>query len=407
MKKTFSLKLIIPFICLGLFACGCIGFFPSIAAAQQSNTIKIGAMLDLSGTYTTYGVQIKRTTDFITRETNEKGGLLGKKIEFVIEDAASDPAIGLRRARKLVESDKVKFLMGFVGSDQVLAILEHLPKWNAIYLASVNGAGSLTAKDFTPNFFRAGHSAPMAARTIRLFIEESPYKKFMAVASDYVYGHSAVDSFEKEVKGIKKEFKGGLFPPLGNKDYSSWIARVKREKVDVLYTALTGEDHINFFKQAKGYGLLQEVQVILEQVNLNHILPAGEAMIGTIGSSRYSFTLDNPLNKSFVQKFQAMFNEYPDMADGETYHSMAMLFKAIEKAGTAEDVPKIIKSYEGLEYTGIKGKVTMRACDHQGVNDGVLVKVVKSPNFSFPIPEIVKIYPGEKITPPCKKAVFD
>jgi hypothetical protein len=84
-----------------------------------------------------------------------------------------------------------------------------------------------------------------------------------------------------------------------------------------------------------------------------------------------------------------------------------MLFKAIGKAGTADDVQAIIKAFEGLEYTGIKGKCLMRGCDHQAINSGIVVKAVKSPEYPFPKPEIVKIYPGEQITPPCRKDLFD
>ena len=161
-------------------------------------------------------------------------------------------------------------------------------------------------------------------------------------------------------------------------------------------------------RQAKGYGLFDEVQMLFEQVNLRPtILPVGDAAVGIIGSSRYSFTFDNPANKDFVKKFYAEYNEYPDMSDGEMYNTMMFFKNVIEKIGTADDIEKFIKAGEGFEYTSIKGKVKVRACDHQGINQGWFVKVVKDPEYPHPIPKVIKQYPGEDITPPCLKADFD
>jgi branched-chain amino acid transport system substrate-binding protein len=254
---------------------------------------------------------------------------------------------------------------------------------------------------------RAGGTAPMASRTIRLYIEDSPTKRFMGIASDYVYGHSALDSFEKEIKDLGRQYLGNIYAPLNTKDFSSYIARIKKEKPEILYVALIGDDIHNFFRQAKGYGLLEEVQPMFEQIYLFYVLPLGDLLVGVIGSTRYTCTFDNPENKKFVQKFYSAFKEYPDIPDGEVYHSMGMLFKAIEKAGTADDVQAIIKAYEGLEYTGIKGRVVMRACDHQATNPGVMVKLIKSPDYPHPIPQVIKVYPGEKVIPSCRKETFD
>jgi branched-chain amino acid transport system substrate-binding protein len=377
--------------------------------AEKSEPIKIGAVCDITGVLNSYGVQIKRALEYFEKEMNSKGGILGRPIEIIFEDSQSDPAVTLRKMRKLVESDKVKFLTGPAGSNAVRAIYGHLPRWDAIYLSTVNGAGDLTsAKLFNGHLFRIGHSAPQAARTVRLYLEEAPFKTFMGIASDYVYGRSAIESFQSQVKDLGLEYTESAFTPLGTKDFSAWIGKIKAAKPDVLYSALVGEDTINFMRQAKGYGLFDEVQMLFEQINLRPtILPVGDAAVGIIGSSRYSFTFDNPDNKEFVKKFYAHYKEYPDMSDGEMYNCLMFFKNVVEKIGTADDISKFIKGGEGLEYTSIKGKVKVRACDHQGINYGWFVRVVEDSNYPHPIPEVIKQYPGEDITPPCLKADFD
>ena len=213
-------------LCLGMFLI----FVPFEAGAENSETIKIGAACDITGVLNSYGVQIKRTLEFFQKEMNEKGGILGKKIEIIFEDAQSNPAVALRKMTKLVEKDHVKFLTGPSGSNAVRAILGHLPKWGAVYLTTVNGAGDLTSKElFNGHIFRVGHSAPQAARTLRLYLQESPYKTVMGIASDYVYGHSAVDSLKGQVEGLGMKYMESFFTPLGTKDFSAWIGKIKRQ----------------------------------------------------------------------------------------------------------------------------------------------------------------------------------
>ena len=96
-----------------------------------------------------------------------------------------------------------------------------------------------------------------------------------------------------------------------------------------------------------------------------------------MGSSRYPITYDIPENKAFVDAFRAEYkNELPDWTDGEMYQALMILFAAIEKAGSPEPM-KIVAAMEDLEVTSVKGPVKMRKCDHQGENQGFVVKVAK------------------------------
>jgi len=148
------------------------------------------------------------------------------------------------------------------------------------------------------------------------------------------------------------------------------------------------------------------VKPIMEILELENMKAVGDAMEGTIGSSRYPFTVDTPKNREFVKRFHDMHGMYPDMFDGETYEGLEWLAQVIQKAGTADDVEKIIEAWEDSTYEGLEGPFLMRKCDHQAVQPGFAVQAVKDPKYPHLIPKILATFPGDKVTPKCRTEEF-
>jgi branched-chain amino acid transport system substrate-binding protein len=375
--------------------------------AYAQNPIKIGIPTVLSGGNAQYGIQAKRAAELFARDIRAQGGVLGRPIEFIYEDTAADPATAVRRAQKLVEKDGVKFLTGVVLSSEALAITAKCPEWKVIFMSTINGAGALTAKSFNRYFFRVNTSGPMGARAVTLYLAESPMRRFFALGSDYAWGRDSVASFSKQIAAIKKDVVGREFPPVGTKDFASYIAKVKQSKAEGAFLVLVGQDATIFLRQADQFGLTREVKPIMEILELENMKAVGDSMAGAIGSSRYPFTLDNPKNREFVARFHAMHNVYPDMFDGETYEGLEWLTQVIQKAGTADDVDKIIETWEDSTYEGLEGSFLMRKCDHQAVQPGFVVEAVKDPKYPHLIPKILATYPGDRVTPKCRSEEFD
>ena len=375
------------------------------AWAQGSGPIRIGVPTAITGTWAALGAQVVRTCKLVQKEVDERGGILGRKVEFLFEDTQGNPANCVRKAQEMVERHKVNLFTGIMASSEALAVSAKLVEWNAFFLSSINGAGELTAEKFVPNFFRANTSGPMGARTIALYLKDAPEKTFYAIGLDYAWGHSSVGVFETEIKRAGKEFVGKVFAPQGTKDYSTYITRIRQENPSGLYVAMTGDDATAFYQQAAQFKLGEKIQMVTELVDILNTKPAGDATLGLIGSSRYSATIDTPDNKAFVKRFEAEVKEVPDTFDGEQYQALQILFRAIEKARSTETAP-LIKAMEGLEVTGVKGKVVMRECDHQGLQQGFVVKAVKRPGAAYPVPEVIKTYPADVVTPPCRKSSY-
>jgi branched-chain amino acid transport system substrate-binding protein len=368
--------------------------------------IKIGVPTVLSGGNVQYGMQAKRACELFAADVKAKGGVLERPIEFIYEDTASDPATAVRKAQKLVEKDGVKFLTGVVLSSEALAVSAKCLEWGVIFMSTINGTGALTAKSFNRNFFRQNISGPMGTRAVNLYLADSPMKRFFGLGSDYAWGRDSIGAFSRGVGAMGKQMVGTDFPPVGTKDFASYIAKVKEAKPDGCYLVLVGQDATIFFKQAAQFGLTKDVRLMMEILELENMKAVGDAMAGVIGGSRYPFTLDNPKNRDFVKRFYAMHKVYPDMFDGDTYEGVEWLSQVIEKAGTADDIEKIIATWEDSTYDGLSGKFLMRKCDHQAAQPGFVAEAVKDPKYPHLVPKVVATYPADKVTPKCRTEEF-
>ena len=377
------------------------------AAEAESGPIKIGMPLALTGALGSVGQQQKRGAELYVKLQNAKGGLLGRPIELLIEDTAGNPANCVRKAQEMVEREKCRLFTGITLSSEALAVVPKLAEWDAVFISSDNGDGRLTAASFVPNFFRANISGPMGTRAVSLYLRGAKLGKFYALGLDYAWGHNSVQVFEDEVKKSKKQFVGKVFAPTGTKDYSSYITKIRQSGADAVFLVLQGDDNNAFLSQSQQYRLPEKVRLLTEIVDLASIRAVGDAALGLVGSSRYSFTYDHPLNNEFVAVVEeGAGGGVPDTFEGEQWQCMKVFEAGITKAGGIE-AAKLRPALEDLEIESVKGKVHIRKCDHQGVQQGFMVEVVKQQGFDTPVPKVIATYPGDSTTPKCNTMTFE
>jgi ABC-type branched-subunit amino acid transport system substrate-binding protein len=306
----------------------------------------------------------------------------------------------------MVERHNCRLFTGITLSSEALAVVPKLAEWDSIFISSDNGDGRLTAESFVPNFFRANISGPMGTRAVSLYLRTAKLDKFYALGLDYAWGHNSVSVFENEVKKSKKDFIGKVFAPTGTKDYSSYITKIRQSGADAVFLVMQGDDNNAFLSQSRQYRLPEKVKLLTEIVDLASIRAVGDASLGLIGSSRYSFTYDHPLNNEFVELWKKEHNTVPDTFEGEQWQCMKVFEAGITKAGGIE-AGKLRPALEDIEIESVKGKVFMRKCDHQGVQQGFMVEVVKKAGFDMPIPQVIATFPGESTTPKCNTMTFE
>lgn len=377
------------------------------AQAQAAGTIKIGMPLALTGPLGSVGQQQKRGAEFHTKLLNEKGGLLGRKVELLVEDTVGNPATCVRKAQEMVERHDCRLFTGITLSSEALAIVPKLAEWNSIFISSDNGDGRLTAESFVPNFFRANTSGPMGTRAVSLYLKDTKLQKFYAIGLDYAWGHNSVQVFENEIKRLGREFVGKVFAPTGTKDYSTYVTKIRQSGADAVYTVLAGDDNNAFLAQAGQYQLASKMAMFAEQLELSAMRAVGDACLGMIVSSRYAFTIDNPKNKAFVESWRKEHSGLvPDQFEGEQWQCQQVFQAGITKAGSIE-ADKLRPALEDIVIDDIKGRVQIRKCDHQGLQAGFVVKAVKKAGFDHPIPEVIATLPADRVTPPCNKMTYD
>ena len=373
--------------------------------SHAADPIKIGMPLALTGPLGSVGQEMKNGAQLWAKVENAKGGLLGRPIELFITDTAGDPATCVRKAQELVERENCRVFFGMTLSSEALAVVPKLAEWNAIFVSSDNGDGRLTAASLVPNFFRSNISGPMGTRAVSLYLRDAPFKNFYAIGMDYAWGRNSVGVFEEEVKKAGRNLIGSVFSPTGTKDFSTYISKIRQSGADALYMVLAGDDYNAFLTQAKQYRLSDKVQLLTEVVDLTSIRAVGDAAVGLIGSTRYTYTLDNPSNKEFVALWQKEYGQVPDNNEGEQWQACQILAAGIRQAGGVE-TDKLRAALETIAIDSIKGHVAIRACDHQAIQQGYIVKVVKQED-PMPVPQVIATYPGDHTAPACNKMTYD
>jgi branched-chain amino acid transport system substrate-binding protein len=284
--------------------------------------IKIGMPLAQTGPLGSVGQQLKRGGELWAKVHNAKGGLIGRQIQLLIEDTGGNPADAVRKAQEMVERDGCNIFTGITLSSEALAVVPKLEEWKAIFVSSDNGDGRLTAESFVPNFFRSNISAPMGARAVSLFLRESEWQNVYAIGMDYAWGRNSVQVFESEMRRAKKNFIGSVFSPIGTKDFSTYITKIRQSAAEAVYITMAGDDYNAFLAQAAQYRLPEKVQLLSEVVDLTVPRAVGDAALGLISSMRYCFRLDNPANKEFVTLWQKEYDTVPDNNEGEQWQAL-------------------------------------------------------------------------------------
>jgi branched-chain amino acid transport system substrate-binding protein len=171
-----------------------------------------------------------------------------------------------------------------------------------------------------------------------------------------------------------------------------------------MYFALAGDDLNAFLVQAKQYRLGERVQILTEVVDMATVRAVGEAAVGLVGSTRYSYAIDTPANKEFVALWHKEYATQPDNNEGEQWQACQILQAGIEAAG-GTDIDPLRAALTKVAIDGIKGPVAVRECDHQTVQSGFILRVEKTE--TGPEPKVIATFAGERTAPGCRQTTYD
>lgn len=349
----------------------------SLAAAQGGEPIKIGIVTPLSGTYASLGQQVKWGVELATKEINDAGGIMGRKVTLLFEDEEANPAVATQKAEKLFQSEKVDFLAGTVNSGSTLAVGQVAERNNRLIATSVSFSDAITGEKCSPNVFRVNAKAGQQSAALAEWLKTRPNAKVFYLGPDYEMGRSTVAAFKAAAEKNGAKTVGEVFPPLGNKDYSSFFGQIRAAHPDVLYSSTAGNDTVRLFSQMDEYGLMKGLTLVgasgtVTSQNMGAIAKAANGFLTGVG---YSLEADTPENKKFIAAFKAANKADPDLYGADSYGLIYFYKAAVEKAKST-DTDKLRAAMRGLEWNTPQGKKTMRAGDHQAIQDMFVVKLV-------------------------------
>ncbi|KIP20936.1 Aliphatic amidase expression-regulating protein [Anoxybacillus ayderensis] len=357
---------------LGLFLCGSLLALSGCAASsavdeakekkkesstsETSDTVKVGILHSLSGTMAISEVSLRDAELMAIEEINESGGLLGKKIEPVIEDGASDWPTFAEKAKKLLQKDKVVTIFGGWTSASRKAMLPVVEQNNGLLWYPVQYEGM----ESSPNIFYTGATTNQQIVPAVSWLLQNKGKKFFLLGSDYVFPRTANKIIRAQLKAEGGQLVGEEYTPLGHTDYSTIISKIKDVKPDVVFNTLNGDSNVAFFKQLKDAGItpkdLTVMSVSIAEEEIRGI--GGDVLAGHLAVWNYFQSTDTPENKVFVEKYKKKYGKDRVTSDPieAAYFAVHLWAEAVKKAGSF-DVDKVKKAADGIEYKAPGGTV--------------------------------------------------
>ena len=226
----------------------------AITITAQEETIKVGILHSLSGTMSISEVTVKDSTLMAIEEINAKGGVLGKKLEPIIEDGASNWDIFNEKAKKLLLQDKVAVVFGCWTSASRKAVKSTFEDNNGLLFYPVQYEGL----EQSPNIFYTGATTnQQIVPAVEYLIKEGKKKVFL-LGSDYVFPRTSNTIIKEQLKALGGETVGEEYVPLGGTEFSTILAKIREAKPDVIFNTLNGDSNVAFFKQFTDAGYTAE-----------------------------------------------------------------------------------------------------------------------------------------------------
>jgi len=345
----------------------CAGWMPQVASAQD--TIKVGILHSLSGTMAISETSLKDVALMTIEEINANGGVLGKRLEPVVVDPASNWPLFAERARQLLSQDKVAVVFGCWTSVSRKSVLPVFKELNGLLFYPVQYEG----EELERNVFYTG-AAPnqQAIPAVEYLMSEEGggARRFVLLGTDYVYPRTTNKILRAflNAKGIKDSDIEEIYTPFGHSDYQTIVANIKKFAAGgrtAVVSTINGDSNVPFYKELGNAGLkATDVPVVAFSVGEEELRGIDTApLVGHLAAWNYFQSIDNPVNEAFISKWKA-YAKAKNLPNSDTvvtndpmeatYIGIHMWKQAAEKAGTV-DVDKVIEAMGGQTFQAPSG----------------------------------------------------
>ena len=336
--------------------------FATASLAQAADTIKVGVLHSLSGTMAISETTLKDTVLMMIEEQNKKGGVLGKKLEPVVVDPASNWPLFAEKASELLEKDKVSVVFGCWTSVSRKSVLPVFEKNNGLLFYPVQYEGEESSKNV---FYTGAAPNQQAIPAVDYLMKDIKVQRWVLAGTDYVYPRTTNKILEAYLKskGVKPEDIMINYTPFGHSDWQSIVSDIKKfgsaGKKTAVVSTINGDANVPFYKELANQKIsAEDIPVVAFSVGEEELSGIDtKPLVGHLAAWNYFQSIKSPANDAFIKAWHA-YTKNPKRTTNDpmeaTYIGFNLWVKAVEKAGSA-DPSKVIDTLPGLETPNLTG----------------------------------------------------
>jgi len=350
------------------------GLALSMAAAlpvKAQETIKVGILHSLSGTMAISETTLKDVMLMLIEEQNKKGGLLGKKLEAVVVDPASNWPLFAEKARELIAKDKVAAVFGCWTSVSRKSVLPVFKELNSILFYPVQYEGEESERNV---FYTGAAPNQQAIPAVDYLMKEEKVQRWVLEGTDYVYPRTTNKILEAYLKskGVKDEDISINYTPFGHSDWQTRVADIVKfgsaGKKTAVVSTINGDANVPFYKELANRGVkAKDIPVVAFSVGEEELAGIDtKPLEGHLAAWNYFQSIDTPANKEFIAKWKA-FTKNPKRVTNDPMEAHVIGFnmwvEAVKKAGTVE-ADKVINALPGIKVPNLSGGISEMLPNH-------------------------------------------
>ena len=317
-----------------LAACAALALAMSPAAAQQK-TVKIGFVSTFSGPTAAIGNDMRNSFELALDHLGRKLG--GLPVEVIYEDDQQKPEVGKQKTEKLLQSDKVDFITGYIWSNVLLASLKPVIDSKTFLIGANAGPSQIAGQLCSPYFFSASWEADQTPAAVGLYMNKKGVKTVFMIGPNYAAGKDMLN-------GLRSTFAGKIVGEEYTKwpdqlDFSAELSKVRAANPDAVYVFYPGAAGVQFLNQYAQAGLKDKIPLYTVYTIDSLSLPRqGDLALGVPGAQEWVNDLPNAANKKFVADFKAKHKAYPSFYGAQSYDAANLIASAV--AAVKGDVSK-------------------------------------------------------------------
>ena len=349
--------------------------------AGAAEPIAIGLNLPRTGQYAQEGLMQMRGAMLALDEINQAGGLLGRPLELLERDSASNPERAVRNVDELADAG-ARMLFGGASSAVAIAAGKRARDRGLLYFGTLTYSNDTTGRDGQRYMFRESYNAWMAARVLAAQLQEQyAGKRYYYVTADYTWGHSTEESMRHFTGTDDMAVHGAVripFPNASLRELREALQQARAAEPEVLVLVLFGDQMVKAMGLVRQLGF-ENVQVVVPNLTLSMVEQAGPSvMAGVLGAVPWTWNVPREFGfergEQFVSTFAEHYQTYPSSSAASAYSIVYQWADAVERSGSLES-EGLIRALEGHSYPLLKDTQTWRAFDHQNLQTVYAVRI--------------------------------